>query len=113
MPDGKSFCTRARLSFIKERRGGVPVSTGSMNRSTRKAAVVFCDPSYGGAGMSEVNTKNLDPEVWRLFDRYVHGLIDRRGFLDGAGKYAVGGVTAVGILEALSPKYAEAQQVAP
>src|SRR5688572_9783414 len=64
-------------------------------------------------GMSEVNTKNLDPEVWRLFDRYVHGLIDRRGFLDGAGKYAVGGVTAVGILEALSPKYAEAQQVAP
>jgi hypothetical protein len=64
--------------------------------------------------MSEVvNTKELHPEVWKLFDRYVHGLLDRRGFLDGAGKYAVGGVTAVGILEALSPKYAEAQQVAP
>ena len=64
--------------------------------------------------MSEVvNTKELHPEVWKLFDRYVHGLIDRRGFLDGATKYAVGGVTAVGILEALSPKYAEAQQVAP
>jgi carboxymethylenebutenolidase len=63
--------------------------------------------------MSEVNTKDLHPEVWQLFDRYVHGLIDRRGFLDGAGKYAAGGVTALGILEALSPKYAEAQQVAP
>ena len=65
--------------------------------------------------MSEVhvNVKDLDPEVWKLFDRYVHGLIDRRGFLDGAGKYAVGGMTAVGILEALSPRYAEAQQVAP
>jgi carboxymethylenebutenolidase len=64
--------------------------------------------------MSEaVNPKDLNPEVWKLFDRYVHGLIDRRGFLDGVGKHAVGGVTAVGILEALSPKYAEAQQVAP
>jgi carboxymethylenebutenolidase len=64
--------------------------------------------------MSELNTKNLHPEVWKLFDRYVHGLIDRRGFLDGTAKYAVGGMTAVGILEALSPRYAEAQiQVQP
>jgi carboxymethylenebutenolidase len=62
--------------------------------------------------MSEVvNTKELHPEVWKLFDRYMHGNIDRRGFLDGVGKYAVGGVTAVGIFEALRPKYAEAQQV--
>jgi len=59
--------------------------------------------------MSELNTKDLNPEVWKLFDRYVHGLIDRRGFLDGTAKYAVGGMTAVGILEALSPNYAEAQ----
>jgi carboxymethylenebutenolidase len=64
--------------------------------------------------MSQVNTKELHPEVWKLFDRYVHGLIDRRGFLDGTAKYAVGGVTAVGILEALAPNYAEAQiQVQP
>ena len=56
--------------------------------------------------------KTLDdfhPEVLRLFDRYVHGLIDRRGFLEGAGKYAAAGTTAVGLLEALSPNYAEAQ----
>jgi len=59
--------------------------------------------------MSELNTNDLNPEVWKLFDRYVHGLIDRRGFLDGTAKYAVGGMTAVGILEALSPNYAEAQ----
>ena len=44
--------------------------------------------------MSELNTKDLNPEVWKLFDRYVHGLIDRRGFLDGTAKYAVGGMTA-------------------
>ena len=28
----------------------------------------------------------------------------RRGFLDGSAKYVVGGMTAVGILEAISPK---------
>ena len=50
-------------------------------------------------------------ELLNLFDKYVHGSIDRRGFLDGAGKFAVGGVTAVGLLEMLSPKFAEAQQV--
>ena len=64
--------------------------------------------------MSDVNPKELHPEVWTLFDKYVHGLLDRRGFLDGVGKHAVGGLTAVGILEALAPKYAEAQiQVPP
>ncbi|WP_457331619.1 dienelactone hydrolase family protein [Rhizobacter sp. P5_C2] len=54
---------------------------------------------------------DFDPEVLRLFDKYVHGQIDRRGFLDGARKYAVGGLTAVGLLEALSPKFAAAEQV--
>jgi carboxymethylenebutenolidase len=47
----------------------------------------------------------------RLFDQYVHGGIDRRGFLDGAAKYAVGGTTAAGLLAALSPNFAQAQQV--
>ena len=64
--------------------------------------------------MSDINTSDFHPEVWKLFDRYVHGLIDRRGFLDGSAKYAVGGMTAVGILEVLSPKYGEAQtQIQP
>ena len=64
--------------------------------------------------MSEVNTKELHPDVWKLFDKYVHGLVDRRGFLDGVSKHAVGGLPAIGILEALAPKYAEAQiQVQP
>ena len=64
--------------------------------------------------MTQVNPKELHPDVWKLFDKYVHGLIDRRGFLDGTAKYAVGGITAVGILEALAPKYSEAQtQIQP
>jgi carboxymethylenebutenolidase len=62
--------------------------------------------------MERKTTADFHPEVMKLFDRYVHGLIDRRGFLEGAGKYAAVGTTAVGLLEALSPKYAEAQQIA-
>jgi carboxymethylenebutenolidase len=59
------------------------------------------------------SAKDFPPEVLRLFDQYVHNLIDRRAFLDGAGKYAVGGLTAATFLDALSPRFAEAQQVRP
>ncbi|HEY5807238.1 MAG TPA: dienelactone hydrolase family protein [Povalibacter sp.] len=62
--------------------------------------------------MSKKTANDFHPEVLRLFDKYVHGQISRRGFLDGATKFAVG-VTAVGLLESLSPKFAEAQQIAP
>jgi len=58
-----------------------------------------------------ITTKGLNPELWNIFDEYVHGVIDRRGFLDRASKYAVGGLTAAGILELMNPKFAEAQLV--
>ena len=54
---------------------------------------------------------DFDPEVLRLFDRYVHGAIDRRGFLAGAARFAVAGTTAMGLLAALTPQFAAAQQV--
>ena len=56
---------------------------------------------------------DFDPEVLLIFDQYVHGDIDRRAFLERVGKFAVGAVTAAGLLVALSPRFAEAQQVAP
>jgi carboxymethylenebutenolidase len=56
---------------------------------------------------------DFDQELLILFDAYVHGAIDRRGFLDRAGKFAVGGMTAGMLLDALSPKFAEAQQISP
>lgn len=43
--------------------------------------------------------------------KYVHGQISRRGFLDGATRFAVGGLTAAALLDALSPSFAEAKQV--
>ena len=61
--------------------------------------------------MERKTAADFDEEVLILFDAYVHGTIDRRTFLDKASKYAVGGMTAVMLLDALNPKFAEAQQV--
>jgi carboxymethylenebutenolidase len=62
--------------------------------------------------MERKKASDFDQELLNLFDQYVHGGIDRRGFLDRAAKFAVGGTSAAMLLEALSPKFAEAQQVA-
>ncbi|HTI37757.1 MAG TPA: dienelactone hydrolase family protein [Vicinamibacterales bacterium] len=48
-------------------------------------------------------------ELLNLFDQYVHGGIDRRGFLERAAKFAVGGVTAGVLLDQLSPVFAMQQ----
>ena len=61
--------------------------------------------------MERKQASDFDQELLILFDAYVHGAIDRRGFLDKARKFAVGGVTAAMLLDQLSPKFAEAQQV--
>lgn len=63
--------------------------------------------------MSRLTAKDFPPEVLKLFDQYVHGGLSRRGFLDGAAKYAAAGASAAGWLAALSPNFAQAQQVAP
>jgi carboxymethylenebutenolidase len=62
--------------------------------------------------MERKTASDFDQDLLILFDAYVHGDIDRRGFLDRAGKYAAAGTTAAMLLEALSPRFAEAQQVA-
>ncbi len=54
---------------------------------------------------------DFDQELLILFDAYVHGGIDRRGFLDRAQKFAVGGVTASMLLASLSPNFAAAHVV--
>lgn len=56
--------------------------------------------------------RDFDPEVLSSFHAYVHGAIDRRGFLASVSKFAIGGLTASAILDALQPNYAEAQEVA-
>jgi len=61
--------------------------------------------------MERKKASDYPQELLDLFDRYVHGELDRRGFLDGAKKFAVGGLTATAIWESLRPNYAWAQQV--
>ncbi|MEN9539287.1 MAG: hypothetical protein RLZZ126_1522 [Pseudomonadota bacterium] len=58
-----------------------------------------------------MTAQDFDQELLILFDAYVHGSIDRRGFLDRAQKFAVGGLTAAGLLAALSPNFALGQVV--
>jgi len=50
-------------------------------------------------------------ELLDLLNDYVHGEVDRRGFFEGAKKFAVGGLTTAAILESLRPNYAWAQQI--
>ncbi len=56
---------------------------------------------------------DFDQELLILFDAYVHGDVDRRGFLDKAQRFAKAGATAAGLLAALSPDFALGQQVSP
>lgn len=64
--------------------------------------------------MSDPKTaKDFHPQVLSLFDRYVHGDISRRDFLTGAAKFAVAGMSALTLLQALSPNYVMAQQIQP
>ena len=61
--------------------------------------------------MERMKASDFPQELLGLFDRYVHGEIDRRAFLDGAKNFTVGTLTAAGILEALRPNYAWAEQI--
>lgn len=64
--------------------------------------------------MTRKTADDFHPEVLKLFDQYVHGQASRRDFLTGAAKYAaLAGVTASGLLAALSPQFAAAQQIKP
>lgn len=64
--------------------------------------------------MSDRKTaKDFHPESLKLFDLYVHGDISRRAFLAGAARFAVAGMTAATLLQALTPNYALAQQIQP
>ncbi len=58
-----------------------------------------------------MTAKDFDQELLDLYDFYAHGRISKREFLDRAGKFAVGGLTAVALLNMLSPDYALAEQV--
>ena len=64
------------------------------------------------ATMKRQTASDFDQNVLDLYDDYAHGRINRRSFLERAARFATGGITAAAILEALSPNYAFAEQIA-
>jgi len=62
--------------------------------------------------MERKKASDFPQEVLDIFDGYVHGRLSRRDFLDQAAKYAVGGMSAAAMLEALKPNFAWAEQIA-
>ncbi len=63
--------------------------------------------------MERKKASDFPQELLNLFDGYVHGRMNRREFLDGAQRFAVGGMTAAMLFEMLRPNYAWAVQVPP
>jgi carboxymethylenebutenolidase len=61
--------------------------------------------------MERKSASDYPQELLDLFHEYQHGDMDRRTFLERAGKFAVGGLTVAAIFESLTPNYAWAQQV--
>jgi len=59
----------------------------------------------------EPNRSKLPKEAIQLYNEFIHGQISRRAFMDGVQRFAIGGVTAATIVEALMPNYAQGQQV--
>jgi carboxymethylenebutenolidase len=53
--------------------------------------------------MERKHASDHDQELLDLYDGYAHSQINRRDFLSGAAKFAVGGVTAAALLDSLSP----------
>jgi len=60
-----------------------------------------------------MHKQDIPPQAWPLFDRYVHGDLSRRGFLEQAAAFSGGPAGAAALLAALSPNFAVAQQVKP
>lgn len=61
--------------------------------------------------MTRMTANDFSPELLELYDFYAHGRISKREFLEKAGRYAVGGLTAAAILGMMGPNYALAEQV--
>ncbi|HAT1609737.1 TPA: dienelactone hydrolase family protein [Raoultella planticola] len=61
--------------------------------------------------MARLTAKDFPQELLEYYDYYAHGKISKREFLQMAGKYAVGGMTALALFNLLKPNYALAGQV--
>lgn len=61
----------------------------------------------------EPTKPKVPQEAIDLYNIFIHGGMSRRDFMEGLKKFAVGGLAASAIVEALMPNYALGQQVSP
>jgi carboxymethylenebutenolidase len=60
---------------------------------------------------SEPSKSKLPREAVQLYNLFIHGEISRRDFVEGVKRFAIGGLTAAVVIDALMPNYAQGQQV--
>lgn len=56
-----------------------------------------------------MNKKDINPEVFRIYDDYAHSRIDRREFIGKLSVYAVGGITLTSLMSFMMPDYSIVQ----
>ncbi len=56
--------------------------------------------------MDQIVRKKMPAEAVDLYSRFIHGEINRRDFMEGLGRYAVGGLSVAAMVQALMPDYA-------
>ena len=61
--------------------------------------------------MTRMTAKDFSPDLLELYDFYAHGKISKREFLEKAGRFTLGGLTATAVLAMMKPNYALAEQV--
>ena len=61
--------------------------------------------------MKNIERKDLNQEVFDLYDDYAHNKIQRRDFVKKLSTYAVGGLTVSSLMSFMMPDYVNSIQV--
>ncbi|WP_436515615.1 dienelactone hydrolase family protein [Ekhidna sp. To15] len=55
--------------------------------------------------MKKIDRKDIDPQVFKLYDDYAHNRMERREFIEKISLYAVGGLTLTTLMSSIMPNY--------
>ncbi len=61
--------------------------------------------------MKKLDPKDINQDVYDLYDDYAHNRLDRREFMEKLSVYAVGGITVTNLLSCVMPNYVDNIQV--
>ncbi|MEP0987595.1 dienelactone hydrolase family protein [Ekhidna sp.] len=61
--------------------------------------------------MKKIDNKDINPQVFKLYDDYAHNRMERREFIEKLSLYAVGGLTLTSLMSSIMPDY-DAIQIA-